>query len=70
MKAWKTVLKESNYEEYYEEDASYTGLLGGIEESPTEPTEHDADGTALAYELHDDIDEFEATALNALVDIR
>ena len=60
---------EGEYEEYYEEDAPYTGLLGGIEESPTEPTEQDSDGIALAYELHDDVDEFEATALNALVDL-
>ena len=49
---------DGEYEEYYEEDAPYTGLLGGIEESP------------LTYELHDDIDDkFETTALNALVDL-
>ena len=48
-KAWVKVQKESTRNTM--EDAPYTGLLGGIEESPTDPIEHDADGTALAYEL-------------------
>lgn len=60
---------EGQYEEYYEEDAPYTGLLGGIEESTADPTEPDADSTAQAFDLHDDVDDFEATALNALADL-
>ena len=55
-------------EEYYEEDAPYVGLLGGIEEHPEQPTPH-GDNSYEAYDFHDEIDEYEATALNALVDL-
>ena len=43
-------------------------MLGGIEESATDPTEPDADSTAQAFD-YDDVDDFEATALNALADL-
>ena len=55
-------------EEYYEEDAPYVGLLGGIEESPEQPLPY-VDNPSEAYDFHDEIDEYEATALNALVDL-
>ena len=55
-------------EEYYEEDAPYVGLLGGIEEHPEQPTPY-GDNSYEAYDFHDEIDEYEATALNALVDL-
>ena len=58
---------EGEYEEYYEEDAPHTGLLGGI--SPTDPIEHDADGTALAYELSWRHWWIRSGALNAVVDL-
>ena len=63
---WEDEGAEAEFEEYYEEDAPYTGLLGGIEESPTDFAEPDADGAAQEYEFPEDVDEFEATALNAL----
>ena len=43
-------------------------MLGGIEESPTDFAEPEADGAAQAYEFPEDVDEFEAIALNALAD--
>ena len=57
------------FEECYEEDAPYTGLLGGIEESPADFAEPGADGAAQAYEFPEGVDEFEAIALNALADL-
>ena len=60
---------EAEFAEYYEEDAPYTGLLGGIEESATDFAETDADGADHEYEFPEDVDEFEATALNALADL-
>ena len=55
-------------EEYYEEDAPYVGLLGGIEEHPEQPIPH-VDNSPEAFDFHDEIDEYEATALNALMDL-
>ena len=60
---------EAEFAEYYEEDALYTGLLGGIEESATDFAETDADGADQEYEFPEDVGEFEATALNALADL-
>ena len=55
-------------EEYYEEDAPYVGLLGGIEEHP-EQSSPNVDNPYEAFDFHDEVDEYEATALNALVDL-
>ena len=43
-------------------------MLGGIEEHPEQPIPH-VDNSPEAYDFHDEIDEYEATALNALMDL-
>ncbi|CAL1128506.1 unnamed protein product, partial [Cladocopium goreaui] len=56
-------------EEWYEEDAPCVGRLGGIEEHTTEQHMPDAGNPTEAYDFHEEIDEYNATALNALVDL-
>ena len=51
---------DEEQEEYYEEDAPYVGLLGGIEEHIAEQHASHADNPPEAYDLHDEIDEYEA----------
>ena len=49
-------------EQAWNEDESYTGLLGGIEDEPQATGEDD-------YDYFDDVDEYEAMALNCLLDV-
>ena len=49
-------------EQAWNEDESYTGLLGGIEDDPQATGEDD-------YDYFDDVDEYEAMALNCLLDV-
>ena len=61
---------DEHLEECYEEDAQYVGLLGGIEEHTTEQYMPDVGSPPEGYDFHEEIDEYEATALNVLMDLR
>ena len=57
---------DEDLQEHHHEEDSFVGMLGGIEES--EETEHASHAEYEEFEYHDDVDEYEAIALNAVVD--
>ena len=56
---------EGQQEHHHDED-SFVGMLGGIEEP--EEAEHPTHAEREEFEYFDDVDEYEAIALNAVVD--
>ena len=58
--------KDEDQQEYHHEEDTFVGMLGGIEES--EEVEHPLHAEQDDFEYFDDVDEYEAIALNAVVD--
>ena len=58
--------RDEDLQDNYHEEDSFVGMLGGIEES--EEPEHASHAEYEEFEYHDDVDEYEAIALNAVVD--
>ena len=58
--------RDEDLQEHHHEEDSFVGMLGGVEES--EEHEHASHPEYEDFEYHDDVDEYEAIALNAVVD--
>ena len=58
--------RDEDLQEHHHEEDSFVGMLGGIEEP--EEHEHASHTEYEEFEYHDDVDEYEAIALNAVVD--
>ena len=58
--------RDEDLQEHCHEEDSFVGMLGGIEES--EEHEHASHAEYEEFEYHNDVDEYEAIALNAVVD--
>ena len=67
--AYNAYLDEEGYREYDEYQEEYFEEAGGIEEHIAEQHTSHSDNPPEAYDFHDEIDEYEATALNALMDL-